>query len=342
MQHELHMSEETAQIAKNTARMLRGYDPLKAIHQGNLILVLFSSELILIGFASLPTFDSAFFYASSAFWGIRSGMIMPFLLLLGIIPLLLTYKHYRDEEQTRTEQRQAALIYAETGQMPEQKQLSPTVQQWPLPMQVTSQQKRAFTWRIMVEIALLVASLIADSAVIFTSPSQPRFLYALPGLLGIMIIALSLVVWLEMRLPIAAHYLHPSLTIDDKAITARYGHDTISIAWHDIHYFALVSSVTFHQLPTTDKPPTFRQILKAGITYSHISTPDNEAFEISDGENIICWLKATPLRHHRLSRFGKIALSDEDYTAFTQQLAALIMARTGLPLYDLRLDRHKK
>lgn len=50
----------------------------------------------------------------------------------------------------------------------------------------------------------------------------------------------------------------------------------------------------------------------------------------------ICWLKAAPLRHHRLFRFGEIALSDQEYAAFTQQLAALLMEKTGLPLYDLR------
>ncbi|HEY3993168.1 MAG TPA: hypothetical protein VGM01_09855 [Ktedonobacteraceae bacterium] len=95
-------------------------------------------------------------------------------------------------------------------------------------------------------------------------------------------------------------------------------------------------------------PPTFRQllksgrqILKSGITSSSTPAPEREDFEVSDGENIICWLKAKPFRHHRLFRFGEVALSDEDYTAFTQQLATLIVERTGLPLYDLRLARHK-
>jgi hypothetical protein len=78
-----------------------------------------------------------------------------------------------------------------------------------------------------------------------------------------------------------------------------------------------------------------------GLPGSKTKSP-REAFEISDGENAICWLKTEPLSSHRLSRFGKIVLSDEDYAAFTQQLAALIIDKTGLPLYDLRLDKHKK
>lgn len=228
----------------------------------------------------------------------------------------------------------------EASQVPAQTQLSPIAQQWPLPMRVVSRRKQAFTGRIATEVALLAASLVALYAILLISPSQPRFLYAVPGLLALTILSLGLVIWIEMRLPIAARYLLPSFTIDNEAITARYGHSTITIAWHDIRYFALVSSDTFRQLPTSDNPPTFRRILRTGLTSSN--TPAHEAFEISDGENVICWLKATPFRHHSLFRFGEVALSDGDYAAFTQQLAALIMAKTGLQLYDLRLAKHKK
>jgi hypothetical protein len=339
MKHGLQISGKTAQVSKHTARMLRGYDPLRAIYQGNLVSALFFSELILIGFASMPTFDSAFFFVGSAFWGLRVGMIILFFLLLGSLPLLLMYKRYRAEGRIRASLRQEALTHY--GQAPTQYQSSPTSPQWPLPMQVTSQRKRALSIRLIFEIGLLTASLITDSAVMSLSPSQPRFLYALPGLLAIAIMSLSIVIWLEMRLPIAGHYLLPSLTIDDEAIAARYGHLTITIPWQNIRYFALVDSNTFRQFPTSDNPPTFRQILKNGITYKSPPLPEHEVFEISDGENIICWLKATPFRHHRLFRFGEVALSDEDYATFTQQLASLLMEKTNLPLYDLRIAMQK-
>jgi hypothetical protein len=134
-----------------------------------------------------------------------------------------------------------------------------------------------------------------------------------------------------MRLHIAGRYLLPSLAIDDEAITARYGRSAITIPWRGIRYFALLDSSTFRQLPTSTNSPTFRQLLKTGILSPGTPAPKYEAFEISDGENIICWLKTTPFRHHRLFRFGEIALSDEDYATFTQQLASLLMEKTNLP-----------
>jgi hypothetical protein len=78
------------------------------------------------------------------------------------------------------------------------------------------------------------------------------------------------------------------LAIDDEAITARYGRSTITISWRNIRHFALVDSRTFRQLPTSTNPPTFRQVLKAGILSPGTAAPEHEAFEISDGENIIC------------------------------------------------------
>ncbi|MBA2285371.1 MAG: hypothetical protein H0W02_07820 [Ktedonobacteraceae bacterium] len=71
-----------------------------------------------------------------------------------------------------------------------------------------------------------------------------------------------------MRLRICGHYLLPSLTINDESITARYGRDTITIAWRDIRHFGLVNSATFRQLPISNNSSTFRQLLTSGITSS--------------------------------------------------------------------------
>jgi hypothetical protein len=48
---------------------------------------------------------------------------------------------------------------------------------------------------------------------------------------------------------VAGYYSHPSLQVDDEGISARYGRETISIAWRDVRYFALVSSTTFSRRP---------------------------------------------------------------------------------------------
>ncbi|GCE07160.1 hypothetical protein KDAU_44890 [Dictyobacter aurantiacus] len=188
---------------------------------------------------------------------------------------------------------------------------------------------------------MLAVSLVTNYTIVLADSSQPLVYAVAPHLLAMAIIGLGVGMWMEMRLYIAGYYLLPSLTIDDESITARYGRGTITIAWSDIRYFALVDSTTFCRLPTSDNPPTFRQLLTSGGTLSHLPVPAHEAFEISDGENMICWLKAAPFRHHRLFRFGEVALSGRDYAAFTQQLAALLMEKTNLPVYDLRLATQK-
>ncbi|HEY3992183.1 MAG TPA: hypothetical protein VGM01_04795 [Ktedonobacteraceae bacterium] len=121
---------------------------------------------------------------------------------------------------------------------------------------------------------------------------------------------------------VTKQYLLPWLDIDNEGITVRYGRDTISIHWNDICYFALTSS--------------------ALLLRSRATSPQKyETFEISDGENMICWQAAPPARSLRLLQNGEVPLSPQGYTLFTQQLAALIVERTGLPLYDFRMPERK-
>jgi len=261
MKHDLHMSGETAQVPKNRTNMLRGYDPLREMYQWKLVSLLFFSELLLVGLASIPTYNSAWLLAEGGVWGIHPGAFVPFLLLLGTIPFLLVYKHYRKERRARAELRREALVLHEVDQVPAQIQPSPAFQKLLLPVQIEYRRKRSFTNRVLLEILLLVASLVGNYTIALVNPSEPRFLYAaVPGLLAIAIIGLSVGIWLEMRLPIAGRYLLPSLAIDDEAITARYGRSTITIPWRNIRHFALVDSSTFRQLPTSTNPPTFRQV----------------------------------------------------------------------------------
>jgi hypothetical protein len=326
MEHELHFSGETAQVVHNETPILRGYDPLQEIGQWNIISSLLVSELILVGAASVSFYNNEFMLTGGAFWSIRPGIFVPLLLLLGTFPCFFTYRSYRREKQERATLRHDALIVNAAGQAQPEFQPLPVSQRFPLPMQIESRPKKLLTTPSVIGGSLFVAAILMNCIMLLASS------WEVPLLLSIIVMFMGMVsvisfgpgIGRDMRLRIAGHYLLPSLTIDDVAITARYGHDTITIAWHDIRHFALVSSATFRSLPGS-------KIISK-----------REAFEISDSENIICWLKAEPLSSHRLFRFGEVALSDEDYAAFTQQLAALIMARTGLPLYDLRLAKHKK
>lgn len=104
---------------------------------------------------------------------------------------------------------------------------------------------------------------------------------------------------------VAGHYLHPSLQIDDAGIAVRYGKEMIFIDWQDIRSFALVNSLTFSKIPGK-------------------KTAQREAYEISDGTNRICWLADSPMPSYDLLWVGEVVLSAQDYTSFTQLLAALI------------------
>jgi hypothetical protein len=112
------------------------------------------------------------------------------------------------------------------------------------------------------------------------------------------------------------------LRVDNEGMSAHYGRETISIAWKDVRYFALVSDTAFSKLPS------FR-------------ASKREAFEISDGKNMICWLVAFPFPSHNLLWPGKTVLSAQDYASLTQQLASLIVAKTDCPLLDFRLPKHR-
>jgi hypothetical protein len=94
-----------------------------------------------------------------------------------------------------------------------------------------------------------------------------------------------------------------------------------------VRYCALVSSSTFHRIPDSKRAA---------------SSFTREAYEISDGENRLCWLEASPFFSYRLLQNGEMALSDQQYTTFARQLASLVIERTGLPLYDFREQKKRK
>lgn len=326
MKHSPRLPSATEQAYANDTPLLLGYDPLQEIYQWNMISVVLLGELLLVCVALVPLYNNLSLMASDSIWGIRPSIIIPFLLLLFVIPHFFKWKRYRSEKQQREILRREALSLSAPDQALTQSRSS--LHGLSLPIEIESRQKSFFSIQTIFGICFLIVLLMINYVTVLAgSWEMPSWFMIVPTILGVaMVPSLYVGIGRTVRLRIAGHYLLPSLKIDDEAITARYQHDTISISWRDVRYFGLVSSATFFKLPG-----------KQGTQ----NPPEREAFEISDSENSICWLKASPFRSHRLFWFGEVELSDKDYAAFTQQLASIIMERTGLPLYDLRLAKHK-
>lgn len=184
------------------------------------------------------------------------------------------------------------------------------------------------TWNIQIWISLcaLVALplLVIDMLTLQGALWQfPFFLIEVIYLCSIFIPGAAAGIGRAIQMRVAGHYLHPSLQIDDGGISAYYGKEAIFIAWQDIRSFALVNSIAFSKVPGK-------------------KTAQREAYEISDGTNRICWLAGSPMPSYDLRWFGEVVLSAQDYTSFTQLLAALIVTKTGHPLLDFRLPLRKR
>ncbi|MDQ2905823.1 MAG: hypothetical protein M3Y81_20060 [Chloroflexota bacterium] len=200
-------------------------------------------------------------------------------------------------------------------------QPSPYAQMLALPVHIEGRLDRPFTRLPIIGVVVFASMIALDIWILLGNPPDLAFLVSSGSA-----IAIQIPLWISRAIQkvIAGHYLLPALQVDEDGISARYGRDTISMRWEDVRSFALVSSVTFR------------------------GTGQREAFELSDGENMICWLVAEPFSAYNLlwssgaPASPQVTLSAQDYVSFTQQLSSLIVAKTGRPLYDLRLPKHKK
>jgi hypothetical protein len=152
---------------------------------------------------------------------------------------------------------------------------------------------------ILVQIPLLIPNPYAlPEAVLFGS-----------SILWIIILNLLTYPLLFLIAITIGHYMLPELDVDDNGITARCGRDTVTMAWQDIRYFALSNSNMIAR--------------RKGLIKAYM-------YEICDGENIINWAPNT-----KTVTTYKVDRADYD-TLASEQLPALVVARTGLPLLDLR------
>lgn len=306
--------------------MARGYDPLQEIYHWSLIIFLLLDEMIVVSMVLVPVWDNVSFL-TSRIWNINFGVgLILLLLLVGIASPPLTFLRYQREKRRRNMLRQEALMRSSQPLAPIQP--STTLALLSLPIRLESQLNKSFVQRIIIGALLIILVLAMNLIILLGIPWQiPFFLVLIINPFSGLIIAAVTGTARSIQIRIAGYYLHPSLQVDDEGLSARYGRETISIAWRDVRYFALVSSTAFSKMPGK----------KAGS-----GTPEREAFEISDGENRICWLVASPFPSYDLLWFGETALSAQDYASLMQQLASLIVAKTDHPLLDLRLPRRKR
>lgn len=305
---------------------LRGYSPLKEIYQWSLIIYLLAGEMVLVSTASSPLMNNLGFM-DGASGSLRFALFfLLFYALFGIAYPLLPFLRYHREKRRRDALRGEALR-AESSSLAPIQPSSP--RGFFLPSCLESSAKRFVSLQVFMIALLIIALLVINNILILGGFWRVPFMVAIiPYATGTILPGIMIGVARIVQVHMVEHYLFPSLHIDDHGITARYGRqDTISVHWQDIRSFALVNSTTFGNVSG--------QRTTSGVA-------KREAFELSDGENTICWLAGVPPRSYRLSLSNEVALSAQDYVAFTSQLTSLIVARTGLPLSDLRLSARNR
>lgn len=322
MEEYFDQSGRQLQTQKGDTFLPRGYDPLREIYHWNLIIFLLLGEMIVAGIALIPEINTISFLSSQV-WNIKIGIGMILLFLLAVIARSPSiFLRYRREKQKRNLLRQGALIGNYQLLTPIQPPAVPATLS--LSIHLESRLKKRFVRGTLIVALLVLLLLVLDLISLLDNSWQiPSFLGTFLSFFNELMLIAMIGIAYALQVHVAGHYLHPSLRVDNEGMSARYGRETISIAWKDVRYFALVNGTTFSKLLS-------------------FSASEREAFEISDGENMICWLIASPFSSHNLLWPGETILSAQDYSSLTQQLASLIVAKTNCPLLDFRLPRHKK
>lgn len=301
--------------------LLHGYDPFKEWVHWNILAGILAGMLAGMGFISSPPFLNGSLPAGELWTGISVLLLVVLFLVICVVPVLPLWTHIRREERQRNSWRRNALQGIDLRPVSPQ----PVASEWPLSLPSHLESRISHALFTVIGAGGLIVVTVFLSGYLWISGDAGAFSPVLGELFSVLeLIAVfsSLGIVHLIQRYIMAHYLHPQLSIDAESITARYGRDTITMAWRDVRYFALINS----RLPN------------AGL-YRKASWC--EAFEISDGENRVCWLAHQPLSSSRLFTLDGTDLREAGYAKFTQQLAALIMERAQLPLLDFRLEEKK-
>lgn len=318
MNTQAHQSQTTLR----EPALLRGYDPLKECVQWNTLVGCLAGMLVCISFICSPMILNLTLPAGELWTGIFVFSLVVFFITMCAVPALPLWTRIRREERQRNSWRRGAL----QGTDPRLVSPQPVTPEWPLslPSHLESRIRRALLPVIGAGGLIVVAVFIAGYLWISGYTGEPfRALVELFSMILPIIFLPCLGISYLIQMYIAAYYFHPQLHIDNNGITARYGRDTITMAWRDIRYFALINA----------------RLSSSGFDKK---APRREAFEVSDGENRVCWLAHQPLSPYRLFSLDETDLRKPDYTKFTQQLAVLIVEYTHLPLLDFRLEEKKQ
>ncbi|MBO0784153.1 MAG: hypothetical protein J2P37_35550 [Ktedonobacteraceae bacterium] len=288
--------------------MLRGYDPFQELYRWiRVFFFLMGLAVAITIFLSQTTTYIESSQGALGFGLMIFGLALP--LLIFIIDIALVLPQGRSLKKLR---RQRAAVLAGTSLPRVMQQPVTDVVPISLPLQVRRRLRRGFLTTIIIMLAIFVGGLILLQVPwLVPNPYTLSDLFFV-GSGGLSILLASIALMYPMLFLIAiviGYYMLPELDIDDNGITARCGRDTVTMAWQDIRYFALSNSNMIAR--------------RKGLIKAYM-------YEICDGENIINWAPNT-----RTVKTYKMDHAAYD-TLASEQLPALVMARTGLPLLDLR------
>ncbi|WP_201375700.1 hypothetical protein [Ktedonobacter robiniae] len=306
--------------------MLRGYDPLKEIYQWSLVAYLFGVEVMLFSIALSPIYNNLMFFSLMPF----VGLILLYMVFTVAPPLFFVIS-YRQEKRKRDGLRRAALNKDLALLALYQPSVMPT---FSLPLRLERTEDFFSLARLIIGSLLTVfALIICYIPIIYGFWTLPFYLLMATFAFGVFLPLLSLNFAGRIKQRLSRYYLYPSLSIDDDGITAHYDRKAITMHWQDIRYFALTSSTALgRELRTT-------------------SLFKREAYEVCDGENIICWIGAIPYGGNSWVNNNwlvegiswlRSSMAPSERDRQTEILPSLIVAKTGLPLYDLCLPAQKR
>lgn len=322
MRAQLSHTGRQAHIQQRDRLPVSGCDPLQEIYHWSLIISLLSNALVALSITFVPYWNNPFLLPDSLLNIRLWTVVIPLILLVCLANLLLRVLRLRRERRKRDRLRQKVLL----GRIrPLALHQPPTVlAPLSLPLYLESRLTRRSVRKMLIWALVTLCAIVIDLSILLGNTwLLPSLLVDALSFLSIAIPFAVVIIASLMQTSITGYYLHPLLHVDTEGLSASYGSETVCIAWRNVCSFALVGGVAASNI-----------LQKKAEASSH----PYDAFEISDGEQRICWAADSPFPLFTVFRSGS-ALSALDYTYLTLQLGALIVAKTGCPLLDLRPPR---
>ena len=247
------------------------------------------------------------------------SLVVPFLILLFFFSYIQQRRYWKRFEQQR--------IRAAQGDQSLLAEEQPELDEAALPLPLTIQSRISSpessllpTIIAAIVITIFVAGVIGFLAV-FTSIFSPSNVLAFV-LGGVAILVFILVMLVSMVfLALVLSRTDQRIELTEQGMTIRKGGNAHSVAWDEARLFAIegIGGLNRPWLPRVYQLASANDILK--WTYQRRRTPERNG-----------WL-------YRPILAIKPTTSYEEYERQMEALPALVVAKTGLPLYDLRKDK---